>query len=342
MHRGFEPRSFRPAPWLRGPHAQTLGARVLRPPPADSLLRERLETPDGDFVDLDAARDPGPGHPLVLVLHGLEGSTRRRYVRAAMDALVSRGVHAVGMNFRSCSGAPNRALTFYHSGETRDVLHVLRTLRRRFPGRPVGALGYSLGGNVLLKALAEDPEAVDAAAVVSVPFDLAAGTELLEGTTMGRIYARYFLRSLLRKVELKAGRLAGRLDLERLRRVRTLREFDDVATAPLHGFDGAWDYYARASSGPVLPGIRTPTLVVHSADDPFLPATAIPTAALEGNPFLLPSLWPRGGHVGFVAPSTPRRPALWAETEAARYLAHLLDSRNTLRLDGQRLRVQAT
>jgi uncharacterized protein len=279
---------------------------------------------------------------MVLVLHGLEGSTRRRYVRSAMDALAERGVHPVGMNFRSCSGEPNRALTFYHSGETRDVLHVLRTLRRRFPGRPLGALGYSLGGNVLLKSLAEDPEAADAAAVVSVPFDLAAGTGLLEGTTMGRLYTRYFLRSLLGKVELKAERLGRELDLDRLRRARTLREFDDAATAPLHGFDGAWDYYARASSGPVLPGIRTPTLVIHAGDDPFLPPSAIPRRALESNPFLLPSLWRRGGHVGFVAPSSPRRPALWAETEAARYLAHLLPARNTGDLDVKPFRAQGS
>jgi uncharacterized protein len=331
-HRGFRPRTFRAAAWLGGPNRQTVLGKFLRArtpllrgrladPPG---RRERVETPDGDFLDLDLGPDPGPSAPVVLLLHGLEGSTERGYMRLASSELGGRGLLAVGMNFRSCSGEPNRKPRFYHSGETSDVAFVLGELRARYPGRPLGALGFSLGGNALLKLLADAPGIVEAAAVVSVPFDLAEGTRELERSPMGRVYTHYFLRSLLRKADTKAGLLRPLLDFDRLRRARTLREFDDAATAPLHGFDSAWDYYDRSSSGPRIPELRTPTLVLHSLDDPFLPKAAVPVRALEDNPFTLAALVSAGGHVGFVEASSPGAPSFWAEAEAARYLAALL------------------
>jgi predicted alpha/beta-fold hydrolase len=327
-HAGFRPRPFLPASWASGPHGQTLVARFLRPAVELAVRRERVTTPDGDFLDLDFAPEPRPGAPIVIVLHGLEGSTRRKYMRVAMRELGRHGLWAVGLNFRSCSGEPNLLPRFYHSGETGDLGFVLGVLGARFPGRRIGALGFSLGGNVLLRLLGERAASatglLHGAAAISVPFDLAEGSKLLESTRMGRIYARYFLRSLQAKARVKEERLAGILDLERVLAARSLREFDEAATAPLHGFASAEIYYREASSGPHLEKVRVPTLLVHAFDDPFLPASAVPADAIARNPWLLGAIHPRGGHVGFLEGSRPWRPAFWAESEAARYLGEVL------------------
>lgn len=323
----FVAQRFRPPFWGTNPHVQTLAARVLRSADRMGMVRERWELPDGDFLDLDVGPEPGPDAPLVLILHGLEGSSTRRYVLSAGRALSALGVRPVALNFRGCSGEMNRRPRFYHSGETTDPTFVLKGLRRAFPGRKVGALGFSLGGNVLLKLLGERDDGgaslVDAAAAISVPFDLAEGGGYLERTFMGRLYTRYFMRSLQAKVRAKAGTLAKRIDVEATLRARTLREFDDVATAPLHGFQDADDYYGACSSSRFLADIRTPTLVLHSLDDPFLPTAAVPREALEENPALTTVLTERGGHVGFLQGS-PTEPDLWAETQASRYLGGLL------------------
>ena len=328
VHRAFELLPFQPALWLPGPHLQTVGGKFLRPPPTLPLTRERIATPDGDFLDLDRTPSPSGNAPLVLILHGLEGSTGRGYVRLAMEKLHSRGIQAVGMNFRSCSGEPNRRPRFYHSGETGDVAVVVEHLRRNFPDRPLGALGFSLGGNVLLKYLGElgdqSLRLIQAAVAVSVPFDLVAGTQAIETGAMGRVYSYYFLRSLRRKTDAKAHLLEELVDLDAVRRARTLREYDEVATAPLHGFPGARQYYEVSSSARFLDRIRTPTLLLQAADDPFLPAGSLPEASVRANPFLRPGFTPAGGHVGFVAGPGPWDPRFWAESEAARYLAQLL------------------
>lgn len=329
IHRSHRARPFRAAPWLPGSHLQTVAGKFLRPRRSLPVIRERWGTPDGDFMDLDFGPSPRRGSPVVLVLHGLEGSTHRGYVRLAMRELVRRDMLPVGLNFRSCSGEPNRTARFYHSGETGDLAWVLGRLRERFPGRPLGGLGFSLGGNVLLRFLGERAEEgrrlLDAAAAISVPFDLVRGIGRLEEGAMGRVYTHYFLRSLLRKSRAKEALLGPVLDLARLSASRTLREFDDVATAPLHGFDDAADYYRRASSAPVLDRIRVPTLLLHALDDPFLPSEAVPRSAVETNPFLLGVFPPTGGHVGFVERSPPWAPRFWAEREASRYLSKILD-----------------
>ena len=287
------------------------------------MERERWELPDGDFLDLDMGPDPRPNAPLVLILHGLEGSTRRRYVLSACRELLARGLRPVAMNFRGCSGPMNRRPRFYHSGETSDPTFVLQGLRRAFPDRKVGAVGFSLGGNALLKLLGERLDGgvglVDAAVAISVPFDLAAGGGLLERTFMGRLYTRYFMRSLQAKVRAKRAQLTDRIDVAATLRARTLREFDDLATAPLHGFRDADHYYASCSSGRFIGGIRSPTLVLHSLDDPFLPTSAVPRVALEGNGALTTVLTDRGGHVGFLEGS-PRSARLWGEEQASRFL----------------------
>ncbi len=319
----FHLRPFRPAAWAPGPHLQTLLARSLRSSKGPDYTRERVETPDGDFLDLDWAPEPAPGAPICLILHGLEGSAARTYVRNLCRELGRRRVHPVAMNFRGCSGEPNRTNRLYHSGATEDPVHVLELLRARHPDRPIGAMGFSLGGNVLLKLMGERGDGgrglLDVAAVMSVPYDLSAGADILETGRMGRLYSQYFLRSLREKVRLKEGDLAPVLDIEAIRRAQTIRAFDERATSPLHGFEGAEAYYRESSSVRFLDTIRVPTLLLHSMDDPFLPADRVPLEAMEQNPWLVPAVTKRGGHVGFLQGS-PTDPRFWADEEAARFL----------------------
>lgn len=323
-------RTFRPAAWARGPHAQTLMARLLRPRGEPAMARERVPTPDGDFLDIDWGPDPGDSAPVVLVIHGLEGSATRSYVLNVCRELLARGLRPVAMNLRGCSGEPNLLPRAYHSGETVDINHVLDLIRRRFPGRALGAWGFSLGGNILLKLLGErddgGPGAVDSAVAMSVPYDLAAGCAFLEDTRMGRAYTRYFLRSLKGKMASKAELARETLDMARIAATRTIREFDEVATAPLHGFRDAAAYYAACSSAGFLPEVRTPTLLMHSLDDPFLPPDALPEAAMRENPHLTAIITERGGHVGFLEGS-PLRPRFWGDETGADFLAERLRAR---------------
>ena len=363
----FTTSRFRPAPGLGNPHVQTIAGKLLRPALDLPLRRERLETPDGDFLDLDFAFDPsgagsesgrardarvaGRGAPVVVVLHGLEGSARRRYMQHTYRALLGRGLRPVGLNFRGCSGEPNRTARAYHSGETGDLRYVLDTLGARFPDSALAVVGYSLGGNVALKFLGEEargsgPEdrgmvapgrssptspgptgarsRVAAGVAVSVPFDLAAGARALESSRLGRtVYTRYFMRTLVPKTLARGSLLPDRVDLDRVRRARTVREFDDALTAPLHGFRDAADYYARSSSARFIGDITVPTLVVHSRDDPFLPASAVPESALRSNPAIAAVLTDRGGHQGYVAGSL-LRPEFWVEEALAGWLDRAL------------------
>lgn len=323
------PSAFRPPWWARGPHAQTLSARLLRSTRGPTVTRERLTTPDDDFIDVDWSPSTSEDAPIVVVLHGLEGSSKRRYVRSVCRELHDRGVATVAMNFRGCSGEPNRTLSFYHSGDTRDLGLVIDVVRARHPGRRVGAMGFSLGGNVVLKALGERSDVgvglVDVAAVMSVPYDLAAGCALLERTRMGRLYTEYFMRSLRGKVAWKRDRLADALDLDAVDRATSIRDFDEAVTAPLNGFADAAEYYARSSSRGFLSTVRVPTLMVHAVDDPFLPPESIPRTEAAANGSLALCLSPNGGHVGFVR-GTPWAPVFWGEVEAARFLARSLRS----------------
>jgi len=219
----------------------------------------------------------------------------------------------------------------YHSGETTDLALVLGRLRADHPGRAIGAFGFSLGANALLKLLGTHPAGgaglADAAVAMSVPFDLAAGADQLERTRMGHLYATYFLRSLRRKVRAKEALLRGYVDVEAALRARTLRAFDDVATAPLHGFRDAADYYDASSSMHYLAAIRVPTMIIHSLDDPFLPREAVPRPALESNEAIVALLSVRGGHVGFLE-GTPWAPRLWGDEEGARFLGTALGARD--------------
>ncbi|HEX6694464.1 MAG TPA: alpha/beta fold hydrolase [Longimicrobiales bacterium] len=322
-------RPFRPAWWLPGPHAQTIAGRYLRRPRSIAFRRERIDTPDGDFVDLDFPETGLSGGPVVLLLHGLEGSARRGYAIETYLALARLGVRSVGLNFRSCSGELNRTARFYHSGDTADIRLVAGILSTRFPGVPLGAIGFSLGGNALLKFLGEERGAspFSAAVAVSVPYDLGAGADALDTTIMGRIYTGVFVRSLTAKAMAKGDLLDGLCDRARFRAARSFRAFDDAATAPLHGFSSAQDYYDRSSSSGYIGHIRTPTLLIHSLDDPFLPAASFPAAAASSNPCISTLVTASGGHVGFIE-GPPWRPGFWAEGRAAAFLAQKLHARN--------------
>jgi predicted alpha/beta-fold hydrolase len=323
----FAPRPFHPAWWLPGAHAQTVCGKFLRPDPGLVIRRERVETPDGDFLDLDFAGE-APGltpadAPAVLVLHGLEGSALRHYMLVAYRELLRCGLRPIGLNFRSCGGEPNRLARFYHSGDTDDLRFALELLAGR-PGGVSGAIGFSLGGNVLLKFLGEEGAAgrapIQAAVAISVPFDLAEGARTLEHGLMARVYTEYFLRSLREKVRRKEALLRAHVDVEAGLAARTLWAFDDIITAPLHGFESAEHYYHCSSSTHYLERIQTPTLLLQAEDDPFLPPRVLPREAVARNPQLTAAFTKRGGHVGFIA-GTPWAPRFWAEEEAARFLA---------------------
>ena len=331
-----DPTDFEPAWWLPGAHLQTLWGRLARPRRLVPLRREVLETVDGDELVLDHAADSLEGARL-LVLHGLEGSSNSVYVQGLLAAGRRLGFRGTVLNFRSCARdpadlsrmLPNRRPRLYHSGETEDLDFVVRTLADREPGVPLAVVGVSLGGNVLLKWLGEHPgqTAVASAAALSAPFDLAASARHLE-TPVGRVYVRSFVATLAPKARAVAARFpeaAAGIDVARAERARSFWEFDEAATAPLHGFAGADDYYRRSSSLAFLPKITTPTLCLSAADDPFLPAEAFERARAAASPSVEFRLVPRGGHIGFVSGAAPWRAVYWAETLAVAWLARRLD-----------------
>lgn len=320
------PDSFEPPWWLAGAHLQTLMGKFLRSASYREFTRERIELPDGDFLDLDWTPETNPLSPLVLLLHGLEGHTSRGYVLQACQTLAAQDMRAVALNFRGCSGEPNRTPRFYHSGETGDIGVVITHLRKRFPNRPIMAIGFSLGGNILLKFLGERSVAgetpVSAAVAVSVPYDLSAGADTLEIGLMARLYTWYFVRSLRAKVRAKQDSLGDTIDLDAAQSSSTIREFDNAVTAPLHGFTDAEDYYHKSSSKKFLSTIRVPTLLVHSLDDPFLPSSAIPIQEVETNPYLTLVVTERGGHMGFIQNASSPVSSFWLEEQTSAFLAH--------------------
>jgi hypothetical protein len=267
--------------------------------------RERWDTPDGDFIDVD--RLPGAEDaPLVVLFHGLEGSSSSHYAGALARELARRGWRGAVAHFRGCSGEPNRLPRAYHSGDAQEVRWILQRLAAESRGKPLFAIGVSLGGNALLKWLGEDAGAkhlLAGAAAVSAPVDLMAAGDAL-GRGFNLVYTRAFLATMRKKAEEKLARFPGLFDGEAMRRARTLREFDDVVTAPLHGFRDTDDYWTRASSKPVLVRIEVPTLVLNARNDPFLPEEALPGPAEVSRAVRL-ELPDEGGHAAFVSAPFP-------------------------------------
>ena len=297
---------FVPAPWLANRHLQTLYAALFAQAPRVPFRRERWDTPDGDFVDVDFV-DGVPGSPWVHLYHGLEGSSNSPYARSLMAHVARRGWRGSVFHFRGCSGEPNRLPRAYHSGDTDEIDWSLRRVRKLAGKTPLYAAGVSLGGNAFAKWLGERGAAacrvVDRAAAVSAPLDLMAAGDAL-GRGFGRLYSWHFLGTLKTGALAKLERFPGLYDADVVRRAGSLRDFDNVVTAPLHGFRDTDDYWTRASAKPHLKGIRVPTLILNARDDPFLPAAALP-AASEVSKAVRLEFPEGGGHVGFVTAPFP-------------------------------------
>jgi predicted alpha/beta-fold hydrolase len=318
---------FRPAWWCTNRHAQTIWGPLFRGARL-AFRRERMATEDGDFVDLDwVDGDAGPDAPLLLVLHGLEGSSRSHYALGLLAGARARGWRGVVLNFRSCSGEMNRLQRFYHSGDTGDLDAVVRRLVAGDPAARVGVVGVSIGGNVLLKWLGEQgaaaPAPVAAAAAISVPYDLPACAAVLDRGFAKLVYTANFMRTMRRKVVEKARAYPGFVDVAAVRHARTFTVYDTLVTAPLFGFADASDYWRRASSRPYLGAIARPTLLLNARDDPFVPPHSLPKPD-ELSPQVRLVVTPRGGHVGFVEGRWPWRCDSWAERRALDFLGDLL------------------
>lgn len=345
--------------WLPGGHAQTLYSALWAQRHHISFVRERTNTPDGDFLDLDwsgpgllperladgraSAHDVSlngtaaqrwmldtdwsslPTHAdALIVFHGLEGSSLSHYSQAIAHHFRSRGWVVVIANFRGCSGFPNQMARAYYSGDSAEIEFMLQHVRQRLPTARWHATGVSLGGNALLKHLGEAGESsawLQAAAGVSVPLDLPTCGKRLSDTFLGRhLYSRYFLRSIKKKIFFKAQQFPGSVDVLRTHQLRSIRELDDLYTAPMHGYRNALDYWTRASSLPLLASIRTPTLILNARNDPFVPQASLPGSQECSGQILLhqPAL---GGHAGFTTGPFPGHLA-WLPTR----LAHFFDT----------------
>jgi predicted alpha/beta-fold hydrolase len=296
--------AYRAPWWLPGGNLQTLYAALIRRP-GIKWARERWDTPDGDFIDVDRLHGSANA-PLVVLFHGLEGSSGSHYAAALARELNRLGWRGAVPHFRGCSGEPNRLPRAYHSGDAAEIRWILRRFHAEAKHAPLFAVGVSLGGNALLKWLGEDREAkrvLAAAAAVSAPFDLMAAGEAL-GRGFNLLYTRAFLATMKHKSALKLERFPGAFDGKAMRRARTLREFDDAVTAPLHGFRDTDDYWTRASAKPLLTRVEVPTVLVNARNDPFMPEEALPRSE-EVSAAVRCEFPSEGGHAGFVSGPFP-------------------------------------
>lgn len=294
---------FKPAWWLRGPHLQTLWPVLPWRRKKTVLLRQRLELPDGDFIDVDWVNQHLDS-PIVVILHGLEGSSQSHYVREMLYAWQQLGYRAVLMHFRGCSGELNRAARCYHSGDTNDLAWLIQNLQQHYPGTLLAAIGYSLGGNVLLKWLGETAadNPLRCAVAVSVPMLLNKSADRMR-QGFSRFYQWYLIKQLKHKLirkQLQTGVLKH-VDMNSL---KDFWSFDDKVTAPLHGFKSAEDYYEKSSCRQYLNAIAIPTLILHAKDDPFMDTTVIPHDHELSSQVTL-ELSEQGGHVGFIGGAIP-------------------------------------
>ena len=316
---------YRPHFPFTSSHFQTIFPTLFRKHPELEPRRERIDTDDGDFFDIDChSSKTGQAVGLAIVSHGLEGHSRKKYPLGMAHCLTQNGWDVVCLNFRGCSGEPNRLVRLYHSGVTDDLHTILHHCLATNRYRDVVLIGFSMGGNQTLKYLGENPAIVPpqvkAAIVFSVPCMLADSVEVMNGWQNG-IYMRYFLRSLSEKIKLKAEMFPDLIDTTVIERIRTFAPFDDRYTAPLHGFRDAADYYQSCSSRQFLQAIHIPCLMVQAVDDPFLSKTCFPLMEAEANPYLSLEIAEFGGHVGFWGGW--RETHYWSETRTVQFLNQL-------------------
>lgn len=313
---------FEPPRWLRGCHAQTIWPSLFRRVMMAAPRTERIDTPDDDFLDLDWYQQ---GHRrLAIISHGLEGSSRRPYVLGMARLLLAQGWDVLAWNFRSCGGALNRRLHFYHSGATEDLDRVLRHALARGWYDKAALVGFSIGGNLSLVYLGREGADLDprliGAATFSVPCDLK-GSAVQLARRENRLYMRRFLRDLRAKMEAKQRLFPNQVDISGISDVTTFQDFDDRFTAPLHGFRDAQDYWQQCSSQFFIEHIRRPTLIVNALDDPFLSSGCFPQKAVDANALVQLETPAHGGHVGFVPPLGTGIRHYWSELRAASFLA---------------------
>lgn len=308
--------NFKPAWHLRNKHLQTILPKYRKPIEIE-LIWERLETPDNDFLDLVWTKQTDG--PVVILLHGLEGSIDSHYSKGLLNTLSKQGWNAVLMHFRGCSGEANRQARGYHSGETGDMHFLFEILHKRFPEKQLAAIGISMGGNALLKYLGENNEnLLTAACAVSVPFELGKSAETLKHG-FSRLYQKYLIDSLQKRVKEKFERINSPIDIRNLEQWNDFHTLDDNLTAPLHGFESAYDYYSKSSSRQFLKKIKIPTLIIHAEDDPFLPKSSIPTANELSEQVTL-ELSEYGGHVGFLQQESLFKMNYYLETRIPDFL----------------------
>ena len=287
--------------YLFNGHLQTLWPvwQTLRKP-AINWPRERWETPDGDFIDVDCINQGSPGNPAIILFHGLEGNSQSHYARNLATALASIGWTGYVPHFRGCSGELNRLPRAYHSGDSQEIDWILKRFKQREPHRTYFAAGVSLGGNALMKWLGEQgaaaKEIIQVAAAISPPMDVGACGAWLDQGTNRSVYTQHFLRTMKAQSEARLARFPGLFDAQRMRAATTLREFDDTVTAPLHGFNNVDDYWMRASALGVLHGVKAPTLLLMPRNDPFLVDACYPQTCPASVTMETPA---SGGHVGF-------------------------------------------
>jgi len=294
---------FRPAWWLRNPHAQTLWAAKVQRTPEPVTSTERLTTPDNDFVDL-LWTEENDG-PIVVIFHGLTGSIKSQYARCLMHSLSAQGLRAVLMHFRGCGDEPNKTRGSYHSGHTQDIAFVTDTISRRYPDKPLAAAGFSLGGNALLKYLGTSTDnPLQFAVSVSPPLVLEEGAKRMD-QGFSRIYQRRLINQLKIALRTKRARYPelglNEFDLDS---VKNFFDFDHHITAPLHGYKSWQDYYQKASTLTDLINIKTPTHILWSADDPFFSKKCIPTNDQLSDAVNF-ELTTHGGHVAFISGYIP-------------------------------------
>ena len=303
---------FRPAWWLKNAHAQTIFSSLpLSGAPKTHLNSEDLELPDGDVTVVDWMVDgPGPesGAPILVILHGLEGSSESTYARMLLKAAADHGWRAAVLHFRDCGDYRNRLPRRYHAGETGDIRYFLESLRSGGHDGPMVAAGFSLGGNVLLKYLGECgvTTPLDAAVAVCVPLSLHDSAAALSNG-FSKVYQYHLVKRMKKAIQRKFDQYTAAFDWHRTMAARTFAEFDDAVTAPLHGFAGKDEYYDKCSSIGFLPDIRIPTLVINALDDPFMTPAAIPSPASLPESVQI-EVSSHGGHIGFIDGGMPWRP----------------------------------
>jgi len=307
---------FHPPAYFRNGHLQTIVGALLPRRLNVAFRRERLEMPDGDFLDLDWAATSR--NRLAILSHGLEGSTRGAYIQGMATALNNAGWDALAWNFRGCGEEGNRLPRYYHSGETGDLSAVVRRAAELYDR--IALIGFSLGGNLTLKYLGEAPPhpSIIAGVAISAPVDLKSSAGQLDTRLDNRIYLRRFITSLVAKIEAKAVRFPDHFDLSGIRQVATFGEFDNRFTAPLHGFRDAEDYWTRASSRQFLPGIEVPTLLLNARNDPFLAPECFPYPEAAASPHVFLETPESGGHVGFLDFKNGIQP--WSERRVMEFL----------------------